>query len=529
MRPSRKGFTFGPVTENKQIAISVQGLHVTFGGIQPYQAVQDVSFSIAAGHTLALIGASGSGKSVTSLALMGLLPANAAVSGRVSMPSAPDLLATGPAGWTHIRGQHIGMVFQEPMSALNPVKSCGYQLVESIRAHRSLSTKEAKQLALQWLEKVKLPEPARLFKRFPHQLSGGQKQRVMIAMAMCNHPTLLIADEPTTALDVTVQKEIISLMKSLQQEYGTAILFITHDLALARTIADDYLVMDKGRVVENGFSPGTQAMLRPTEEPRQQPLLVVDNLKIWYPAESGLPGKTTGHFKAVDGVSFELYQGETLGLVGESGCGKSTLGRSLIGLQPVTAGNIYFEGQDITGFDAARWRRLRKDIQIIFQDPYASLNQRMRIGDALAEPMLVHGLAGRRNVYKHVEELLEMVGMPAASLQKYPHEFSGGQRQRICIARALAVQPRLIICDESVSALDIRIQEQVLELLAGLQQQKRLSYLFITHDLNVVRRISNRIMVMEKGHIVEQGPAEEIMQHPAQPYTKRLLAAIPGL
>lgn len=510
--------------------ITVRNLSIRFEGPQPFAAVQDISFGIAAGKTLALIGQSGSGKSVTSLALMGLLPANAVVSGDMELNGTGNLATLKKQCWPAIRGKEIGMVFQEPMSALNPVKTCGYQLTESISAHQDLSTKEAKALALQWLTKVQLPTPEKLFRRYPHQLSGGQKQRVMIAMAMCNHPALLIADEPTTALDVTVQKEIILLMKALQQEYGTAILFITHDLALARTLADDYLILEKGKVI-TGF-PQAVKESRAAEviiATGQLPLLQVKDVEIKYAEEINWLGKTTKSFTAVDRVSFDLYAGETLGLVGESGCGKSTLSRSILGLQQVTEGHIYFEGQDITHFGNDRWRQLRKEIQIIFQDPYASLNQRIRVGDALAEPLLVHKIKNRKNVDKAVEELLEMVQLPLSARNKYPHEFSGGQRQRICIARAFAVEPRLVICDESVSALDVKIQEQILDLLMSLQQQKQLTYLFITHDLTVVRRISNRIMVMEKGKIVEQGPTASIMNHPAKAYTQKLLAAVPGL
>lgn len=513
-----------------QNIITVQNLSVTFGGQQPFEAVKEVSFSIAAGKTLALIGQSGSGKSVTSLALMGLLPTTATVTGVMELAGKGNLTTFENRAWTEIRGKEISMVFQEPMSALNPVKTCGYQLVESIKAHQQLSTKEAKAIALQWFQKVKLPTPEKLLRRYPHQLSGGQKQRVMIAMAMCNHPALLIADEPTTALDVTVQKEIINLMKELQEEYQTAILFITHDLALAKTIADDYLVMEKGKVISSGAPHvNKNHKISEIDIADNQPVLKVKDVEIRYAEETNWLGKTTKYFQAVDKVSFELYPGETLGLVGESGCGKSTLSRCILGLQPVTSGSIYFEGQDITQYSSEQWRVLRKDIQIIFQDPYSSLNQRIKVGDALAEPMLVHKLATHRNVNKYVEELLEMVQLPAASRYKYPHEFSGGQRQRICIARALAVQPKLVICDESVSALDVKIQEQILDLLASLQKQRELTYLFITHDLTVVRRISNRIMVMERGKIVEQGPTEDIMIHPKEDYTKKLLAAVPGV
>lgn len=526
-----KVFTFGFMSAaNPQHCISVQHLRIRFEGALPFTAVEDVSFAIGKGKTLALIGQSGSGKSVTSLALMGLLPANAVVSGQMELTGTGNLTGLRKQDWPAIRGKEIGMVFQEPMSALNPVKTCGYQLIESIRAHQNLSTKEARALALQWLGKVKLPTPEKLLRRYPHQLSGGQKQRVMIAMAMCNHPALLIADEPTTALDVTVQKEIIQLMKELQREYDTAILFITHDLALARTIADDYLILEKGRMITT-VPQAAKIKTAPDVAiaDAQPPLLQAKDVEILYAEDINWLGKTTKYFTAVDRVSFDLYAGETLGLVGESGCGKSTLSRSILGLQTVTEGQIYFEGQDITQFTNKQWRHLRKDIQIIFQDPYASLNQRIKVGDALAEPLLVHGIKDRENVDKAVEELLEKVQLPAAARHKYPHEFSGGQRQRICIARALAVQPRLVICDESVSALDVKIQEQILDLLISLQQQQQLTYLFITHDLTVVRRICNRVMVMEKGKIVEQGLTATVMEHPAQAYTQKLLAAIPGL
>jgi len=512
----------------KNAIISVKDLNIRFTGPQPFHAVQGVSFEIAAGETLALIGQSGSGKSLTSLALMGLLPKNAAVTGSLKLNGSVELAEMTDRQWPEVRGNKIGMIFQEPMTALNPVKTCGYQLIESIRTHQELSTKEAKEKAIQWFEKVKLPNPKELLKRYPHQLSGGQKQRVMIAMAMCNHPALLIADEPTTALDVTVQKEIVQLMKELQAEFNTALLFITHDIALAKTITSNFLVLEKGKVLHAGFPQVHHSMLNESIFPQKNhPLLKVENLSVVYPQNTNWLGKSTSSVAAVNNVSFQLFKGETLGLVGESGCGKSTLSKTILGLQQPTSGTIFFEDQNITAFSTSEWRKLRKDIQIIFQDPYASLNQRMSIGDALAEPMLIHKLANSSNVQKHVEELLEMVQLPKEAAFKYPHEFSGGQRQRICIARALAVQPKLIICDESVAALDVNIQEQILELLAALQKEKGLTYLFITHDLNVVKRISNRIMVMEKGVIVEAGETEQIMSEPEKAYTKKLLRAVP--
>ncbi len=350
--------------------VRIQQLQIRFEGKPPFEAVQDVAFEIAAGETLALVGQSGSGKSLTSLALMGLLPPNASVSGVVTLPgSRQNLLSLDAGGWEEVRGKQVAMIFQEPMSALNPVKTCGAQLVESLLAHGDMSRKAAQQLALEWFKKVKLPRPEALLKRYPHQLSGGQKQRVMIAMAMCHHPALLIADEPTTALDVTVQQEIIALMQELQREYGTAILFITHDLALARTITPHFLVLEKGKVINGapGY-PHFPIAAAGIAHPDELPLLKVEALKIYYPEATNWLGKTTREFKAVDEVSFKLYRGETLGLVGESGCGKSTLSKSILGLQPVTAGAIYFEGKDITAYNREQWRLLRRDIQIIFQD-----------------------------------------------------------------------------------------------------------------------------------------------------------------
>ncbi len=526
---SAKGFTFESMpSEKSNTIVNVKNLNIRFAGPQPFHAVQDVSFEIAAGETLALIGQSGSGKSLTSMALMGLLPKNASVTGSMLLNNSVELAEIPTQQWSEVRGNKIGMIFQEPMTALNPVKTCGYQLMESIQTHQQLSTKEAKAKAIGWFEKVKLPSPAELLKRYPHQLSGCQKQRVMIAMAMCNHPAILIADEPTTELDVTVQKEIVQLMKELQAEFNTAMLFITHDIALARTITNRFLVLEKGKVLHTGFPQVMEKPLNQDIHPdKEHPILKVENLEVVYPQKTNWLGKTTSFVTAVNKISFEIFKGETLGLVGESGCGKSTLSKTILGLQAPTSGTILFDNQNITNFSAAEWRRLRRDIQIIFQDPYASLNQRIRIGEALAEPMLIHNLSNRKNVEKHVEELLEMVQLPASAASKYPHEFSGGQRQRICIARALAVQPKLIICDESVAALDVHIQEQILELLVNLQQEKKLTYLFVTHDLNVVRRVSNRIMVMEKGNIVEQGETESIMMYPQQAYTKKLLSARP--
>lgn len=510
--------------------LKVEHLSITFEGSQAFKAINDVSFEIEAGKTLALVGQSGSGKSVTSLAIMGLLPDNAKVDGVINLEGFPQLNTQSLKVIQKIRGKEIGMIFQEPMSALNPIKTCGNQLLESILTHQNLSTKEGKKIALDWFEKVKLPLPQELYYRYPHQLSGGQKQRVMIAMAMCNNPKLLIADEPTTALDVTVQLEIVLLMQQLQKEMNTAILFITHDLALAKMIADDFLILEKGKVINTplNFSLPKAKEEQNIEGNQLLPILKVKNVDIFYPEKKNFLGKTTQYFKAVNQVNFEIFPSETLGLVGESGCGKSTISKAILGLQPITSGNIYFEGKGIAKSSSLEWRKLRSQIQIIFQDPYASLNPRIKIGDAIIEPMIAHQLAKGSAAQGVMETLLDLVQLPKTAKDKYPHEFSGGQRQRICIARALAVNPRLVICDESVSALDVKIQRQILQLLSDLQKEKQLTYLFITHDLNVVRSISDRILIMEQGKIVEQGRTSSVMDYPKEEYTKRLLSAVPG-
>ena len=551
--------------------LSVEDLHLSFPGDPPFTAVDRLSFTIAEGKTLAIVGESGSGKSLTSLALMGLLPKNAAQQGKAVLYAGGKTYNLWQAheNWQAIRGRHIGMVFQEPMSALNPVMKVGRQLRESIRAHQQVDKAEARRRAIDWLVQVQLPDPEKIYERYPHQLSGGQKQRVMIAMAMCQHPALLIADEPTTALDVTVQKEVLELMQRLQQQYHTAMIFITHDLALAAEMADEVLVMYKGRMMEYGTAakvlqspenPYTKALLacRPAAQekgkrlpvvsdflqdnsiiptPDQQPvvpytasdevLLRVRDLRIWFPETSNLWGRTTRFFKAVENVSFDLQRGEVLGLVGESGCGKSTLSRSLMGLLPVHSGQVAFNGMDLATQDKDAWRRIRKDIQMIFQDPYSSLNPRMTVGDMLKEPMHTHHIVTAKELDKEAARLLELVQLPATALKRYPHQFSGGQRQRIGIARALALRPQLLICDESVSALDVSVQAQILNLLKDLQSEFRLSYLFISHDLNVVHYISDRVLVMQQGKIVESGPADKILKHPEHPYTRQLVESVP--
>lgn len=545
--------------------LSVNGLTISFGKEQVFTAVDNISFSLNKSETLAIVGESGSGKSVTALSLMGLLPKTAYVQGSIVIGT-DSLHSSQQDKWQQLRGNTIGMIFQEPMSSLNPVMQIGKQLSEAITLHQSVSEKQAKSIAIDWLTKVHLPNPKEMYSRYPHQLSGGQKQRVMIAMAMCNNPTLLIADEPTTALDVTVQKEIVELMAELQAAHNTAMIFITHDLALAANIADHVLVMHKGKVVEQGTatqvlqSPQqayTKALLacRPsaadkgkrlsvvadfmhelpaTLPPQSKPhtisntnLLTVNNLKVWFETMRNTMGKATAYFKAVDDVSFHVQKGEVLGLVGESGCGKSTIGKSLMGLLPVHEGQILFDGKDIANLQTNEWRAVRKDIQLIFQDPYASLNPRMSIGDMLTEPLAIHNIVPQAERKKEAQRLLDCVQLPADSMKRYPHQFSGGQRQRLGIARALAVRPKMLLCDESVSALDVSVQAQILNLLKDLQAEFNLTYLFISHDLNVVHYISDRVMVMQSGKIVETGDATQVLQHPTDDYTKKLISAMP--
>ena len=546
--------------------LSVQNLSITFAGNLPFNAVSGISFSLRSGKTLAIVGESGSGKSLTALALMGLLPKGASLRGRVILYADGKEISLDkiPAeGWPGLRGRIVSIVFQEPMSALNPVMKVGKQLRESILAHGSITNAVAETEAIEWLRRVQLPSPESMYHRYPHQLSGGQKQRVMIAMAMSQHPAVLLADEPTTALDVTVQKEVLDLMRALQSEYGTAMIFITHDLALAAELADEALVLYRGKMMEYGpvndvlhqpQNAYTKALLacRPAAQEKGKrlpvvtdftaakkdapviikplpaipvggPLLSVENLRVWFP-DKAAPG---GYYKAVDDVSFVVKQGEVLGLVGESGCGKSTLSRAVMGLAPVHSGNILFGDQQLAGLDAAGWRAVRRSIQMIFQDPYSSLNPRMTIGDMLTEPLRVHLIVSRKNLATEARRLLDAVQLPADSMSRYPHQFSGGQRQRIGIARALALRPKLLICDESVSALDVSVQAQILNLLKDLQAEFGLTYLFISHDLHVVHYIADEIMVMKAGKIIERGSADEVLENPKETYTQQLIAALP--
>ena len=579
--------------------LQVQNLSIDFiaDGIVT-NAVKGISFEVATGEIMAIVGESGSGKSVTALSLLQLLPQQANIKGKMLFSkneTAPvDLLNVSAKEINTIRGKDIAMIFQEPMTSLNPVFTCGYQVVETIQLHQQISSATAKEKTIELFEKVKLPEPANMVNRYPHQLSGGQKQRVMIAMAMSCNPALLIADEPTTALDVTVQKTILLLIKELQKQTGLGVIFITHDLGLVADIADKVVIMYKGEIIEQGITknvlqnpqqPYTRALLacRPAKHQRGErlpvvndffsaaangydvkfksflsdetktkeaifsqlknettennllkndnasPVLKVENLKIYYPGKKKLFKKNIELFKAVDDVSLKVYKGETVGLVGESGCGKTTLGRAILQLIPATSGNIILDGRNLAMLSRRDLQLLRKDLQIVFQDPYGSLNPRLMIGNAIMEPMKVHGILNSTSQRKEkVIELLEKVNLSADHFNRYPHQFSGGQRQRICIARALALNPSFLIFDESVSALDVSVQAQVLNLLNNLKKEFGFTSIFISHDLSVVRYISDRILVMSKGKIVEEGLADEVYFSPKNEYTKKLIDAIPG-
>lgn len=533
--------------------------------------VKNVSFQLQKKEIIGIVGESGSGKSITSLSLIGLLPKNAEVKGTVLFENS-DLLKYSKKELQKIRGNKISMIFQEPMSSLNPSLTCGFQVVENIIQHQKISKKEAKKKVIRLFEQVKLSNPKIAYNKYPHQLSGGQKQRVMIAMAISCTPSILIADEPTTALDVTVQHEIVSLLKELQQEYEMSIIFISHDLALVSEIADNVIVMNKGEVVEQGTASEvflnpkhsyTKALIhsRPnvkkrlkklptvydyvnktlkheeyTNEERNKfhqkiyakpPLLEVKNIKTHFVVKKGWLSKK--HIiKAVDGVSFKLYEGETMGLVGESGCGKTTLGRTILHLEKSTSGQLFYRQKDITHLTSKELKEFRKEVQIIFQDPFSSLNPRIPIGKAIMEPMKVHHiLKNDKERKKHVLSILQKVGLSEEHFYRYPHEFSGGQRQRVGIARTIALQPKLIVCDESVSALDVSVQAQVLNLLNQLKEDFKFTYIFISHDLSVVKYMADQLLVMNKGKIEEQGDADDIYKLPEKEYTQQLISAIP--
>lgn len=554
--------------------LQVKSLSVSFfNQKKESEVIHGISYSLNENEILGIVGESGSGKSVSSLAIMGLLPKGISeITHGSILFNAQDLTKVSEKKLQNIRGNDIAMIFQEPMSSLNPSMTCGKQVVEILLQHCALSKSEAKTETLALFEKVKLPLPERVFKAYPHEISGGQKQRVMIAMALACKPKLLIADEPTTALDVTVQKSIIKLLKELQKEEKMSIIFISHDLALVSEIADRVIVMYRGEIVEEGdvyslfnnpkhsytkallsSKPSLGVRLKRLQtikdhmegQPKSNiidtierqknhqsiyskpPLIEVIDLEKEYVSKSGWFGKKES-FKAVDQVGFKLYESETLGLVGESGCGKSTLANALLLLDKPTSGKILYQGLDITLLNKKQERQLRKDIQIIFQDPYASLNPRLTIGKAIMEPMQVHGIGSSEKERKeNVLVLLEKVGLDTSYFNRYPHEFSGGQRQRIGIARAIALQPKVIICDESVSALDISVQAQVLNLLNDLKDNFGFTYIFISHDLAVVKYMSDQLLVMNKGKVEEIGDADQIYKHPKMEYTKKLIHAIP--
>jgi len=579
---------------SKEVLLEVKNLGTSFHTEEgTVKAVDNISFTLNKGETVGIVGESGSGKSVTSLSVMRLIstPPGRIDNGEIiyhSNNGPIDLLKISDKEMRSHRGNDISMIFQEPMTSLNPVFTCGDQVVESIILHQNVSKADAQALTLELFDKVELPDPQRILKAYPHQLSGGQKQRVMIAMAMSCNPSILIADEPTTALDVTVQATILDLMRDLRDNNDMSILFITHDLGVIAEIADRVIVMYKGHIVEEGSvldiftnpkHPYTKGLLacRPPLDKRlsklpvindfmeesdtgelieisssvtdtlkkfevtakdtkkrheqiyaQEPILKVKNLKTYFPSKKNFWGKTTKYVKAVNDVSFDVYPGETLGLVGESGCGKTTLGRSILRLAESQGGEVNYNGIDILSILGSDLKNLRKDVQIIFQDPYSSLNPRLTIGNAIMEPMKVHGVLNNDKERKDkVIELLEKVNMLPSHFNRYPHEFSGGQRQRICIARALALNPKFIICDESVSALDVSVQAQVLNLLLDLREEFGLTYIFISHDLSVVKFMSDRMVVMNQGVIEEMGPADDIYNNPQKDYTKKLISAIP--
>jgi len=579
----------------KEILLQVKNLVTEFKSDgELIKAVNDISFTLHKGETIGIVGESGSGKSVTSLSIMQLIPnpPGRISGGEILYHSKNDgiknLRSLPSKQMRSFRGNEIAMIFQEPMTSLNPVYTCGSQVMEVIVLHQKISKKDAKLKTIALFEQVQLPDPARIFDSYPHQISGGQKQRVMIAMAMSCNPRILIADEPTTALDVTVQKTILDLMLQLQKEQDMGIMFITHDLGVIAELADKVMVMYKGKVVEQGpvleiFSnpkhPYTKSLLacRPpldkrimrlpvssdfmktdesgnmieiaktvseainsvivTREQRflehrelysRSKILELQNIKTYFPKNKGFFGKATEWIKAVDDVSLDVYEGETLGLVGESGCGKTTLGRTILRLNEPSSGKIFFERKDLLRMEQEEMRHLRKDMQIIFQDPYSSLNPRITIGEAIMEPMQVHNvLSNNKQRKEKVYELLKKVGLEEKQFNRYPHEFSGGQRQRVCIARALSLNPKFIICDESVSALDVSVQAQVLNLLNDLKREFKFTYIFISHDLSVVKFMSDRMAVMNSGKIVELGDADLIYMKPQTEYTKKLISAIP--
>lgn len=531
--------------------LTVENLRVVFNTRNGQSvAVENLSFSLKKGEVLAIVGESGSGKSVACYSLLGLIPMppGKLESGR-ALFHGQDLLSLPEKEMRHIRANKIAMIFQDPMTCLNPYLRIADQMMEVLLVHKSMSKQDARTKAIAALIEVGIHNAAERIDQYPHEFSGGMRQRVMIAMALLAEPELLIADEPTTALDVTVQAQILNLIKELQKNHRLTVIFITHDLGVAAQMADKVLVMEKGRLVEEGdtntiFKTPTQAYTKKllsavltgakpevtTVDYSREPLLTVKELQVGFPQYKGNMFRRVRHMaKGVDNVSVQLYQGEILGLVGESGSGKSTLGRSIIRLIDAQAGEVIFDGKYLSRLQGDELKRARRDFQMIFQDPYASLNPRMTVFDTLAEPLLVHGLATQETLLGQVNQLMDDVGLDRRFIRKYPHEFSGGQRQRIAIARAISLKPKLIIADEPVSALDVTIRAQILALLLELTRKHKLTMLFISHDMSVVRYLCDRVVVMQKGKLVEQGFTEEIFAAPKQPYTQQLLAAIPKL
>ena len=542
------------------------------------KVVDGVSYTLRRGRTMGIVGESGSGKSVSTMAIMGLLPTgkHCQMGGSIRFfgngDGGEELVGKNEDEMRSFRGNRIAMIFQEPMTSLNPVQKCGAQVVEMLQLHEHVDYDEARRRTLELFNEVLLPRPEQIFDSYPHEISGGQKQRVMIAMALINHPDIVIADEPTTALDVTVQKTILQLLRQLQQKHDIAVIFITHDLGVIAQVADEIVVMYHGKIVEQGEAypilhapqhPYTKGLLacrpplqgRPKRLPtvedfmqgdhrsaieerqksggdreKETPLLSVRHLDVTYTLEKSIFGKPLKQLKAVDDISFDVYRGETLGLVGESGCGKTTLGRALLRLVEQSSGQVVFDGRRLDSLSRSEMRQLRRRMQIIFQDPYSSLNPRLTVGQTLMEPLVSHRLLSDNNARRtKVLDLMERVGLSPDWIDRYPHEFSGGQRQRICIARALVLNPELVICDESVSALDVSVQAQVLNLLNELKEQFNYTYIFISHDLSVVHFLSDRIMVMRQGRLVELDDADRLFQHPTDNYTKTLLDAIPRI
>lgn len=531
--------------------LNVEQLHTEFetaSGNKP--AVKGVSFKLEKGKTLVLLGESGCGKSITALSILRLLPMAARIrSGKVLL-NGKNLFDLPEYEMRKVRGKKIGMIFQEPQSSLNPVMTCGEQIAESLVLHQGLKGKAQKEKIIELLNSVGIPEPERRMHEYPHQFSGGMKQRIMIAMALAGDPDLLIADEPSTALDVTIQAQVLELMRDLQKKHDMAILFITHDLGVAEQMADHVAVMYQGNIVE--YAPAEEFFSNPKHdyslqlfrsipsrakrdgeqrEPidtSKKPILKVENLKVHFPIRKGLFKRVVGHMKAVDGVSLEIRSGETVAIVGESGSGKTTMGKGILQLLQTTDGSVNYQGEELTTMSASAMRKKRNDVQIVFQDPFSSMNPRMMIKDIIEEGMLVHGIGNSEaERIEKIDELLVKVGLESEHKFRYPHEFSGGQRQRICIARALAVEPELIVCDEPTSALDVSVQSQILELLRQLQKDYQLAFLFITHNISVVEYLADFVVVMYQGKIVEQGSVEQVLYSPKHDYTKKLLSAVP--